>query len=345
MIKCNLMEVKKILIVDKLNSRKLIIKELSRLGYIGIDLFEQEYIPNKHSVFNKVCNLINRIILRNNKYYEQLNKRRFDKFSLKALLKVKQSHPKISYALFFSPEWLSEEVISTSRGICEKMISYHYDGIFSRNEKMRIYSSYFDLMYSFDIRDIKNFPEFNLKPATNFWIKDDFISQDSEFDLFYLGVGTKERIDILNKLYKYCDRNQLTFKSFATVNKSSIDTNSKIGFLDQPMSYENNLDYIKKTSAIIDIKLSYHNGLSFRFYEAMNYNKKIITNNSEVTKYEFFDPNNILVTDFYNIEKLVDFLKLPYKEINKEIKGKYSFENWIKYILDTGDFLKVELPT
>lgn len=143
------MNPKKILIVDKLNSSKLVIKELYRLGYEPIDFFAQKFVPKKNNFFDKLCNLYYRNILNNTKYYEEKFHKELNIFCKINLLEIKKSYPEISYGLFFSPEWLSEEVLSISRGICKKMISYHYDGLFSRNEKMRIYKNYFDDIYSF----------------------------------------------------------------------------------------------------------------------------------------------------------------------------------------------------
>jgi hypothetical protein len=45
----------------------------------------------------------------------------------------------------------------------------------------------------------------------------------------------------------------------------------------------------------------------------MQYGKKIITDNFSVKNYDFYHPNNIFVTNYVNLEGLVDFLQSPPK--------------------------------
>ncbi|MDO4763924.1 MAG: hypothetical protein Q4A00_06030 [Flavobacteriaceae bacterium] len=94
-----------------------------------------------------------------------------------------------------------------------------------------------------------------------------------------------------------------------------------------------NIKMTLSSKVIIDIKLPYHSGLSFRFFESLGYNKKLITNNTSVKEYDFYHPNNIFITDYENFEGLEEFLNQPYVNICEEIKTKYKFENWIKNIL------------
>lgn len=75
-----------------------------------------------------------------------------------------------------------------------------------------------------------------------------------------------------------------------------------------------------KSRVLIDLKREEHNGLSLRFFEAMNYQNKIITNNQSVKEYDFYHPNNIFVTDYNDISGLKEFIALPYMDIKTEIK-------------------------
>lgn len=68
---------------------------------------------------------------------------------------------------------------------------------------------------------------------------------------------------------------------------------------------------MKKSKTLIDFKRDEHDGLSLRFFEAMH--RKIITDNFSVKNYDFYHPNNIFVTNYVNLEGLVDFLQSPPK--------------------------------
>lgn len=109
---------------------------------------------------------------------------------------------------------------------------------------------------------------------------------------------------------------------------------SKINQNNQALNYSETLDFVKESNLLLDFKRDEHTGLSLRFFEAMQYQKKIITNNFSVKDYDFYHPNNIFVTDYQNFDGLEDFIKLPYIRPNKEIEYKYSFKNWINQILD-----------
>ncbi|WGU68164.1 hypothetical protein QIU19_12855 [Capnocytophaga canimorsus] len=88
-----------------------------------------------------------------------------------------------------------------------------------------------------------------------------------------------------------------------------------------------------------------HNGLSFRVFEAIKYKKKLITNNSHIKKYDFFNKNNILVIEKDSDYELIpSFLELPYLDLPQVVCEKYAFTNWIKYVLDIRTYQPIELP-
>jgi hypothetical protein len=76
-----------------------------------------------------------------------------------------------------------------------------------------------------------------------------------------------------------------------------------------------------------------HSGLSLRFFEAMEFKKKLITTNKEIFDYDFYHPNNIYVHGHSGIS-IAEFMSLPYCEIDCKITDKYKIEEWIKEFLD-----------
>jgi len=75
-------------------------------------------------------------------------------------------------------------------------------------------------------------------------------------------------------------------------------------------------------------------GLSFRVFEAMALEKKIITDNEKIKNYDFYNPNNILVLnkDFSNITK--EFFETPYQALPEEIYKKYTLEKWVERVFN-----------
>ena len=75
-------------------------------------------------------------------------------------------------------------------------------------------------------------------------------------------------------------------------------------------------------------------GLSFRIFEAMALEKKIITDNEKIKNYDFYNSNNILVLnkDFSNITK--DFFETPYQPLPEKIYEKYTLEKWVERVFN-----------
>jgi len=74
------------------------------------------------------------------------------------------------------------------------------------------------------------------------------------------------------------------------------------------------------------------------------YQKKLITTNTQIRYYDFYHPDNIFIWDGLSFDGITDFLKQPYYEIDTPIKERYSFGNWIRYILDIPPYDPISLP-
>lgn len=127
-------------------------------------------------------------------------------------------------------------------------------------------------------------------------------------------------------------------------NHVPIQNKGRIKFIHDGISFEENWKNLMQSKAVLDLKLPCHNGLSLRFFEAMYYKKKIITDNVNVKNYDFYHPDNIFITDYEDFSGLKEFLEKPYYEIDEKIVNKYGVENWLKYVLDIEPHQKIDLP-
>ena len=128
-------------------------------------------------------------------------------------------------------------------------------------------------------------------------------------------------------------------------NKNEIQKIKKLNFehLKSIMTYEENLQHIFSMDILIDVHVNEHNGLSFRFFEGLGFNKKVITTNQSVKHYDFYNKNNIFIWGEDKDSELIEFISSPYCPIPSEIKYKYSFENWIKYVLNLEKHIPITL--
>ncbi|KFF01789.1 glycosyltransferase family protein, partial [Chryseobacterium luteum] len=90
--------------------------------------------------------------------------------------------------------------------------------------------------------------------------------------------------------------------------------------------------YYKNTKVILDLMRADQTGLSFRIFEAMALEKKIITDNPTIKTYDFYNPNNILVLDknFRNLKK--DFFSKPYEKLLEDVYYKYTLDHWVNTV-------------
>ena len=86
---------------------------------------------------------------------------------------------------------------------------------------------------------------------------------------------------------------------------------------------------INSSRAVLDIQHPRQTGLTMRTIEMIGMRKKIITTNKSIVKYDFYNPNNIMVIDRNNPMIDSSFFDKPYFELPKEIYDKYSIKKWI----------------
>jgi hypothetical protein len=95
------------------------------------------------------------------------------------------------------------------------------------------------------------------------------------------------------------------------------------------ITYENILEIIDKSSAVLEIQHEDGNGFTLRTLEAMYFEKKLISTNKFLMNVDFYHSDNIFLLGINNIDTLPDFLKTPYRPIDKDIVSRYSVESWM----------------
>lgn len=105
----------------------------------------------------------------------------------------------------------------------------------------------------------------------------------------------------------------------------------KVFYHDVGMNYANVLEYIQRSSCLLEIVQKGQSGITLRTLEALFCQKKLITNNKAVKDYDFYHPNNVFIyTDETDTNDVKAFLLSPYVPISKEITDNYEIETWIK---------------
>ena len=325
---------KKILFIYKNQTLSKVFEEnLYKEGYDLEILFKEQFKQFRLTFLQKIINIICRVFFKVNNYPIKADEENFKNFCKKSLKNLPQK--KFDYCLVIRGDLIPEFVINHARSISKKMVDYQLDGL-SVSSKILDYQKYFDRIFVFDPEDVKRHPSFNLVFLPNCYFGETDFTQPSEIDLLYIGQFIEKRHQQLSSIHNYLESQQMHYSSYTSLyqGRDFIPLHHKILHHKISTTYQENIDFVKKSKTLIDFKRDEHDGLSLRFFEAMQYGKKIITDNFSVKNYDFYHPNNIFVTNYVNLEGLVDFLQSPYQSLPSELVEKYSFKNWINTILN-----------
>lgn len=240
--------------------------------------------------------------------------------------------------LVINPESIEERVHVEIRKHTERNMAYLYDSM-SRNPAEHILH-FFDTVFSFEDEDVKKFgfekiTNYNYLPHCPAEI------QHPKLDLFYITSHDKNRINRLNLLISQLADLKIKFEVIIAGKKGWKNKLSQLidpknaailKFIRKNICHTQLPKYYKNSKVILDLMRENQTGLSFRIFEAMALEKKIITDNEEIKKKDFYNPNNILVlnSDFSNIEP--SFFDTPYQKLSEEIYQKYTLDNWVNTV-------------
>lgn len=310
------------------------INELKSTG-ANVELLDISNPPffTKNTLINKLKNLYSRNIKNNLFFYQLAEVNHYSKFYLKKfkLLKVK----KFDYILIIGPDIHSKKFLLYLKNYSEKIIGYMWDGLSEvQANQLSLTRNLFNNIFVFNKSDLKKYPNLKLEFDTNFYYHYQPNSKKNIQDLIYIGGIYNNRKDLIS--YNFSKKITENFEIIIFVDEGSLKKNEmindqKIIYVNQHIPYLKTLEEVYKAKCLLDICRNDHKGLSFRFFEALFLEKKIITNNKDVKNYNFYNPNNIMVIeDFenFNIDKVKIFLTKPYEKIDKNIVESYSFKNW-----------------
>ncbi|MFC3903423.1 hypothetical protein SAMN05421749_102208 [Acinetobacter marinus] len=268
-------------------------------------------------------------------------------------IKRTMANRSVDFTLVIRPDLFSLQQLKMMKSATsDKLIGYQWNGL-NRLPKTVQSINQFDQFYVFDPLDLSNddYQKYHLQGTTNFYF-DMYLPQPIAHEgvvAYFVGIHFDDRTATLEKCAQallkqgiLLDFNILYFK------KNKITSNTyqckTIKLITDSIKFDENIDRINQSDILVDVVNPIHHGLSFRTFEALYYQKKLITNNSTVKDYDFYHPNNILIWDGEDLSMLGEFLRLPYHHIDDSIRDKYSFKNWIKNILNLEPYQKILLP-
>lgn len=217
-----------------------------------------------------------------------------------------------------------------------KKILYLWDDI-ARVNTFKEIEPFFDKIYSFDSKDCRLY-NFDFLPLF-FCASYKYTKEEKNIDFSSIGGLHSSREKYLTKIVNFCVDNQHTYNFHLQTTPFSllIETLKRkkkcpafIGC--REISMKESSDILKHSICVVDMPHLTQTGLTIRTIEALASQTKLITTNEAIREYDFYNENNILITDENCSNLTEEFIRTPYVKVDNTIVEKYSLDSWVKNI-------------
>lgn len=283
----------------------------------------------KHkNFFHKLKNSLFKIFLNKN----PKNKKRQD-YIIDTLNRI----GKQDQILVISPETIELEYHIKIKKFTSRYIAYLCDSS-NRAPIEHLLKNVFDEIYSFDKEDVSRYA---FKETTNYnYINSSPYTKNNTIknDVVYL-ASFDNRMDKLFDFSEELKKLTLSYRFIIAGKKASLfkvkkffNPKLKVFEFSRKTFNQSELHQLYLESKVtIDLVRNNQAGLSFRVFEAMAFEKKLITNNKYIKNYNFYNPNNILVIENNHVFEKT-FFEMPYEPIPQAIFKQYTIDSWVEHI-------------
>ncbi len=251
----------------------------------------------------------------------------------------------IDFLLLINPETIDNQKIKkiTKYHPNIKVYIYMWDSIKNKKKSLQLLETS-DRFFTFDkednaiAKDIKFLPLFYIDAYKNITEE-----QEYEYDFAFIGTIHSDRYAIIKNIEEFSKENNLKMffyfyspsrilfffqklfkKKFKHIDKKDISYHS--------MNTMDIVKIIQKSKIIIDIHHPLQNGLTMRTLEILGARRKLLTTNTNISEYDFYNKNNILIFKRDNIKIEKEFIESKFQAINEKVYKKYSIKGWLQNI-------------
>ena len=304
-------------IVDKLNEK-------------GVDAFHIKIGGFKHkNIGTRILNTFSKIFFGKNPKIEKRQEHIIEMLGKKGFQ---------DQILVINPEVISLEYHLKIKKFTKKYIAYLYDSV-KRCPVEHLLNDVFDEIYSFDKGDVT---KYGFKETTNYNYLDKQPINNTiaiKNQILYI-ASFDNRLEKVMLLKQAFEKIKVSYKFIIVGKKASLYKfknifSSKISGIELRRNRieQNDLKQLySQTQTILDLVRDNQSGLSFRVFEAMAFQRKLITNNKNIVHYNFYNPNNILVLENEKYVFAKSFFDTNYEPLSEEIYHQYTLENWVNTI-------------
>ena len=227
--------------------------------------------------------------------------------------------------LVIRPDILDDTHMQMLRDRTSNLIAYYWDSVEFFPRKKQIIP-FFDRILSFDPADCM---EYKFEFLPNFYFYEG-ASNPYSYDVYNLSSYDKRR-PLIEEVARQLDSMHLryVFKGFS----DKPFQNNLIRYTPK-ITYQQMISEIREGRVLLDVSKAGQKGLTMRPMEALGLGKKLITTNSDIRNYSFYDPQNIMIIDPAAIQLDPEFFNTPYKPVPETIKERFHVRTWLARIFD-----------
>ncbi|MCP2025994.1 hypothetical protein L1276_001134 [Flavobacterium sp. HSC-32F16] len=307
--------------LDNLGLNDHIKTNLEKQGHTVKHINFRDYKYKYPSVFHKAYNFVLKAFFQTNLKHQHHGN--------EILKELKKNNEIQDVILTIKGDFIDPKSTLEFKKYAKKTIGFFNDNTYRCPNIKRVLPCY-DEVYSFEKEDCE---KFNLKFASN-WIytSNANIADKNTFDYNVFSIfSIDKRISILIRIAEELKSKNINFK-FITYSKKHKVSDDKITYINKFLTLSEVDDYVSRSKVLLDINRAGQIGLTFRVFESLGLEKKLITTNSDIKNYDFYNPNNILIIDEKNPEIPVAFFENEYEKIPDEIFRKYTVDGWIDLV-------------
>ncbi len=249
------------------------------------------------------------------------------------------------YILVINGQTLSSDMLRLLRSNfpAAHYVLYLWDSLNNRKHIQRNFEM-FDRIFTFDPNDALSH-SLSLRPLFfgRKFCMERMLNQEPRYQISFIGTAHTDRFAVVNRIraslpldintYWYLYLQAPWVLSYYKIVNSDMRQARFSDFNFEPLSKEEVQLIFAQSRAILDIEHFKQRGLTIRTFETLGSEKKLITTNSDVRKYDFFLEDNICVIDRTNPVIPKKFLETPYVPLTVELKNRYSINGWLQEIL------------
>lgn len=183
----------------------------------------------------------------------------------------------------------------------------------------------YDKVATFDLEDAKKYD------LMHFWDPYEYreveTSEEYSSDLFFIGVD-RGRSTLLSKIADAASKQGIKVDFMIYGMKEDVRVGHGVKAINNFMPYDEVIKYVKGAKCLVEIVADGQSSSSLRYYEAVVYNKRLISNNPNISIMPCYNPAYMQIISSVND---IDFGSVKSDQpVDYRYSGEFSLENLIK---------------